>query len=145
MKKLISTLILSTLLIASYGTSQTNNNTATTANSVNEVVLNQLKVIYGEYYQSSILDNPSQIQFYTDFYKRCEYISVNDAPTAIPNISTLHIKDKYNPGEIRHDYTETFDASEFMVLKYQFDFYNTTDTYFLIYGTDTVLKINKIN
>lgn len=146
MKKIITTLLLSTVLFASYGYSQTNvNKTSTEKASENEAVLNQLKIIYGEYYTSHILNNPSQIQFYTDFYKRCEIIDLKDAPISIANISTLQLKGKYNPEHIKHDFSETFDASTFIILKYHFDFYETSDTYYQIYSTDKALKINKLN
>lgn len=116
----------------------------TEQNSVNEVVLHQLELIYGEYYESQILNNPNQIQFFTDFYERCEFIPVEEAPSDIDNISTLSIKDKYNPDEITHDYIDSFDESPFIVLKYQFNFYNETDLYYKIYDTNTALKINKL-
>ena len=69
---------------------------------------------------------------------------MEEAPSDIDNISTLSIKDKYNPDEITHDYIDSFDESPFIVLKYQFNFYNETDLYYKIYDTNTALKINKL-
>lgn len=125
-----------TLLITSKNFAQT------TEPNNNQIVVNQLKVIYGDYYQTLIKDNPDQIKFFTDFYERCEFISKGEAPSNITNIASLDLKDKYNPERIKHDFTDSFDEANFIVLKYQFDFYNKTDKYYLIYNTNTVLKIN---
>lgn len=112
---------------------------------VSSQVKKQLKEVYGDYYDTYIKDQPGQIEFFTNFYKRCEFISLNDAPSGIKNISSLDIKEKYNPEYIYHDNLKTFNIEKFNVLKYQFNFYNKEDLYYRIYKTNTVLKINKLD
>lgn len=112
---------------------------------VKSSVLKQLKEIFGDHYQTSIKERPDQIKFYTEFYQRCEFIPLSSAPSEIKNISSLALLDKYNPSEIHHDNLNKFNANNFNVLKYRFNYYNKKDQYYKIYNTITVLKINKIN
>ncbi len=106
-------------------------------------VLKQLKEIFGSSYKTSIEERPDQIQFFTDFYLRCEYIPLSEAPTALKNISNLELFDKYNPGKIKHEHLKQFNAEKFNVLKYRYNYYDKKDQYFRIYKTDWVLKVNK--
>ena len=102
----------------------------------------QLKELYGEYYEEYGAPN---IGFYAEFYERCEFIPLSSVTSGIQNISSLDVKDKYNPEKIYHDNLQEFNAEKFNVLKYQFEYYNETDQYYRIYNTDMVLKINKLN
>lgn len=138
---LFTVVMLPTLFIPNYNFAQSQTNEST----IDDIVVSQLKVIYGDYYQTHIKDSPDIIKLYKEFYERCELISRDEAPSTIANISSLDLKDKYNPEKIKHDFMESFDEKKFIVLKYQFDFYNKTDKYYLIYNTNTVLKINKSN
>lgn len=112
---------------------------------VEKQVVKQLKEVFGTEYNVSIKDKPDQIQFYTDFFLRCEYVSLNEAPSTVENISSLDVMEKYNPTKIHHDNLNEFDAKKFNVLKYRFNYYNKKDQYYRIYNTDTVLKINKLD
>lgn len=103
-----------------------------------KTVKKQLKELYGEHY--SEYGEPN-IVFYAQIYERCEFIPLSDAPSGVKNISSLNVKDKYNPEKIFHDNLNEFSVENFNVLKYSFDYYNTTDTYYRIYATDTVVNI----
>lgn len=107
-------------------------------------VVHQLKEVYGPYYTTYYEGETETIQFYVDFFNRCEFIPLSEAPEGIDNISVLGLLDKYNPEEIYHDNSTTFNADDFILLKYRFDYDNKTDRYFRIYQTNTVLKINKV-
>lgn len=107
-----------------------------------KTVEKQLKELFGEYYEEYGAPN---IEMYAAFFERCEFISIDKVNSDITNISTLELKDKYNPEEIYHDNFQVFNPEEFNVLKYQLNLYSTTDQYYRIYNTDSVLKINKLN
>lgn len=103
-----------------------------------------LKEFYGPYYNE--LGAPNRAE-YAAFYERCEYISLSVIPVEyqneIPNISTLAIKDKYNPTEVYNNTNEQgFELSNFNPFKYRINHYKENDLYFKIYNTNTVLKIN---
>lgn len=121
-----------------------NNVQITSQKEVKDKVIKQLKEIFGDEYKVMIEDRPDQMQFFTDFYLRCEYIPIDEAPSGLRNISSLDLFDKYNPGKIQHDNLNEFNADKFNVLKYRFNYYNKEDQYFRVYNTDTVLKINKL-
>lgn len=115
-----------------------------TSQEINQKVDLQLKEVFGEYYSMYIEGKPDQLEFYSNFYKRCEYLSIDNAPEGIDNISILELLEKYNPNVIVHDNISVFDETKFNILKYRFDYYNNTDRYFRIYNTNVVLKINKL-
>lgn len=105
-----------------------------------EIIKDHLKELYGEYYDEYGEPN---ISFYTEYYQRCEFISLSEAPVGVTNISSLSIKDKYNPEKIYHENNmETFDQAGFNLFKYSIDRYAEKDLYFRVYTTDIVLKVN---
>jgi|SRR5690554_1879844 len=112
-----------------------------TAQTIEEVK-RQLKELYGDYYAEYGEPN---IAFNADFYERCEFISLASAPNNIPNISSLDVKNKYNPEKIYHDNIAEFNKGNFNFLKYSFDYYIETVQYYKIYNTNMVLKIKGLN
>ena len=123
-------LLLSFSLFWITGVSSQSNNLSK-EKDVKFIVEKQLKELYGEYYNTNV--DAQQFQFYTDFYKRCEFISLDQAPKGTPNISSLEVMDKYNPNAIFHDNLKTFNKANFNVLKYRLNYYNKTDVYYKIY------------
>jgi len=104
-----------------------------------EEVKIQLKEVYGDYYK--IYGEPYVLSN-TEFYKRCEFITLNSAPDDIPNISTLDLIDKYNYEKVHENRNiVSFDQSVFNIYKYRIDRSSNNDLYFRIYSTDMVLKI----
>src|SRR5690554_6344405 len=118
MKSLIIGGILIMVSIANFSNSQINSEyNPTKKDELNNEVIDQLKVIYGESFKNHILDNPSKLEFYIKFYERCQFIPERKAPSGIKNISTLYLKDKYNLSKIKHEYIKTFKETDFIVLK----------------------------
>lgn len=105
-----------------------------------KTVTRQLKELYGPYYGEY---GPQSIVSSATFYEQCEFIPLSMAPPGIKNISSLNVKEKYNPEVIYHDNLTTFNAETFNVLKYQFNYYKKSVQYYRIYNSDTVLKIKK--
>lgn len=103
------------------------------------LVQKHLKEVFGEHYK--VYGQP-RLDFFMEFYNRCEFIPLENAPKYPTNISNLVIKHKYNSAIKEHE-TEMkkLDESEFNMFKYQIDYYKEQDQYFKIYKTNTVLKI----
>lgn len=103
------------------------------------LIQKHLKEVFGEYYK---VYGEARLDLFTDFYNRCEFIPLNEAPKHPVNISNLRIKHKYNSALKQHE-TEMkkLDVAAFNVFKYQIDYYKEQDQYFRIYKTNTVLKV----
>lgn len=108
-----------------------------------ELVKNNLMELYGDYYK---VYGESDIISSAEFYERCEFISLRQAPEDIPNISSLDLIDKYNYEKVHQNKNmEEFDPSAFNVFKYRIDDYAKNDLYYKIYSTGIVLKIKGSN
>lgn len=105
-------------------------------------VKEDLKEVYGGYFDEKTENNTELIMTYLALYNRCEFISINEAPNA-QNIANLNIKDKYNPSIIKHDNFTEFNPEKFNIAKYFIDLYSDEDLYYRIYDTDKVLHIKK--
>ncbi|HTO38126.1 MAG TPA: hypothetical protein VL021_06860 [Brumimicrobium sp.] len=106
------------------------------------LITQHLKDLFGEHY-NTYGSNDEAVAFYTDFYDRCEFLTANEIPAIVPNISTLMVKSKYNPEVIFHDNISVFNIETFNVFKYNLNFNSSQNLYYRIYNTNTVLKINK--
>lgn len=125
-------------------TAQTNIKTIDKPKNTEELIIQNLKDLFGEYYNTYVESQPEVIDIYTDYYNRCEYLTADNIPVEIPNISTLIVLDKYNPSVIMHDNISVFKPELFNIFKYSINRYSNEDLYYRIYNTDVVLKINKL-
>lgn len=97
---------------------------------------------YGDYYNQYVGSNENIIEAYTKFYELCEIIHLEDAPNEIPNISSLRLKNKYNPKSQKE--LINVDAQTFNVFRYSIVPSQERDLYYRIYNTNLVLKVRKI-
>jgi|SRR5690554_94299 len=108
-----------------------------------ELVKSNLMELYGDYYK---VYGESDIISSAEFYERCEFISLRQAPEDIPNISSLDLIDKYNYEKVHQNKNmEEFNPSIFNVFKYRIDDYAKNDLYYKIYSTGIVLKVKGLN
>lgn len=147
MKSKLILLITFIIIIASNSFSQENIKAQKSEENIEVLVKTHLEELYGDYYQKYIGNNPEKLQQLIDFYKRCEFIPHEDISNDIvfENISTLYLKDKYNPNVIQHDNSTIFEIESFNIFKYFLNKYNSEDIYYKVYDTDIILKINKFS
>lgn len=148
MKRYLNTTITILLLFFSltvFSQKESNNSTSNQI-AVQKVspdfISNQLKEVYGDSYKQY---GEPRIEFFTDFYNRCEFVSLDKAPPELINISELRLINKYSKTQMNHDFNmKEFDRANFNVFKYFLNYYSADAQYFKIYNTNTVLKINGV-
>lgn len=141
MKAILGITIIFVLGLATHISAQVSTNQSS-SNDFTAVVEKQLHEVFGDYYSEYIEGKDDMKEYYSEFYSRCEFISMTDAPSDIENVSGLMLIEKYNPEFIQHDGIDVFEESEFNVLKYRINYQDASDQYYRIYNTDVVLKIN---
>lgn len=108
--------------------------------NVEQVVEQQLKDLYGEYYSAY---GENRLDYYKSIYDRIEFLTGDYIPAEVPNISTVTVKEKYNPSVIQHDNLTSFNQDHFNVFKYHIPYESKTDVYYRLYNTNVVMKIKK--
>lgn len=146
MKIILNTAITLLLLFSSFTvfsqreSNNSSSNQIVTQKVSTDFVKNQLKEVYGDSYKEY---GESRLDFFTDFYNRCEFIPLEKAPANISNISEKRLMDKYSKEPMVHNYEMSeFNRASFNVYKYFLDYYRSDVQYYKIYNTNTVLKIN---